>query len=118
MRRSVVPLLALCLALAVSAVAVARPARLGRPVAPAQPAPFTGLAARHSVWRRPLAPGARLDRSSTALVGRLTGMVAADQQAWRGPWIDTDNCAPPIYRVPKRQPRVRVHLRHGRSRWA
>jgi hypothetical protein len=121
MRRIAVPLLALtclALALAVPAEAPARPLQTGRPIGLVAPAPFTKLLAPRSVWTRPVAPGARLDPSSGALVGRLTSMVAADQQAWRGPWIDTNKCAPPIYRVPRRQPRVRVHLRRGRARWA
>jgi hypothetical protein len=117
MPRFAVSLLALtCLALAVPAEAPAR--RMGRPIGLVAPAPFTKLLAPGSVWTRPVAPHARLDRSSAALVRRLTGMVAADQQGWRGPWIDTSKCAPPIYRVPKEQPRVRVHLRRGRARWA
>jgi hypothetical protein len=118
MRRCTVVLLALCLALAVPAGAFAHPPRMGRPIALARPAPFTGISAPGSVWNRTVAPDAPLDPTSAALVARLTGMVAADQQNWRGPWIDTTKCATPIYRVPARQARVRVHLRRGRSRWA
>src|SRR3954452_1035758 len=118
MRCTAVPVLALCLALAAPAAASARASRLGSPLGLIQPTPFTGLAAQGSVWTRPVAPSARVDRSSAALVRRLTGMVAADQQAWRGPWIDTNKCSTPIYRVPKRQARIKVHLRNGRARWA
>jgi hypothetical protein len=106
------------LAVVLPASAPARPSRFGKPVGLVKPASFARVAARNSIWTRPVARGARLDRRSAPLVARLTAMVADDQRNWRGPWIDTTKCAVPIYRAPAHQPHVRVHLRDGGSSWA
>src|SRR4051794_1610858 len=81
----------------------------------ATPLSFAGLTAPTSVWNGPAGADAPVDPTSDALVGRLREMVAADQAAGRGPWIDTHKCAPPIYRVPAGRRLLRVALSHTSS---
>jgi|1186.fasta_scaffold66908_2 hypothetical protein len=102
----------LALAVLVSVAVVASPsaARAADTLPLATPTTFAGLTAPNSIWSAPIASGAALDATSGALVSRLNGMVAADVAAGRGPWIDTNRCAAPIYRVPAGQPLVKVTL--------
>jgi hypothetical protein len=108
------PLLAL-LASLLAALVPAANARAAGTLPLTTPAAFTGLSSPTSVWAAPIASGAALDPGSGALVARLNRMVADDVAAGRGPWIDTNKCAAPIYRVPAGQPLVRVTLPAGAS---
>jgi hypothetical protein len=47
------------------------------------------------------------------MVGAFDEEVAAEEQAKRGPWINTDAYSVPIYTVPANQPKVRVRLDHA-----
>jgi len=70
----------------------------------------TRLFARGSFWNRRLAPAARLDPSSAALVYALAAEVQRELTAGIGPWIATGDGSTPLYRVGRRQARVPVRL--------
>ena len=65
-----------------------------------------------SFWNAPLPDRAPRDPNSAALVQTLVSLVQADQQAHRGPWINTDQYSVPVYTVGKNQPTVHVTLDH------
>jgi hypothetical protein len=64
-----------------------------------------------SVWNKAVPADAALDPSSGELTARFAAEVAAERKAGRGPGINTSQWSVPIYRVPAKQPRVRVELR-------
>ncbi len=71
--------------------------------------------AASSFWNAPLPDNAALDPNSGPLVNTLVSLVQADQQAHRGPWINTDHYSVPVYTVGKGQPTVQVTLDHPQS---
>jgi hypothetical protein len=72
-------------------------------------APFRFFAST-SVWNEPAPTDAAIDPSSTALVGELDSLIAGEEQAGDGPWINTTSYSYPIYTVPANQPTVKVQL--------
>jgi hypothetical protein len=72
----------------------------------ARPLPVFGP---DSVWRRPLGRHARIDPLSALYVRRLARTAAG------GAWINTTEYSTPVYRVPARQPGVRVTLDQPRG---
>jgi hypothetical protein len=71
--------------------------------------PRRRLFARDSVWNRTLPSTAPLDPTSWTLVQALVAEVARERAAGIGPWISVHGTTT-LYRVPDRQPRVRVVL--------
>ena len=66
-----------------------------------------------SVWNRPLAPDAPLDRQSVQLVAALDAEVAREEAAQTGPWINTTSEGVPIVTVAGDQATVSVQLDHA-----
>ena len=79
------------------------------PVAPAAPFRFFSST---SFWNEPVPVDAPLDPHSTELVGALDAVIAAEEQAKSGPWINTTSYSVPLYTVPADQPTVSVQLDH------
>jgi hypothetical protein len=79
-----------------------------RPTAARRPA--RRLFGRTSVWNKRLSATAALDPTSGALVQALAAEVQRERAAAIGPWIATRNGSTPLYRVGRRQTRVRVRL--------
>ncbi len=73
------------------------------------PAPFRFFSST-SFWNETLPADAPLDTSSAAIVGALDGEVAAEEEAKKGPTINTTSWSVPIYTVPAGQPTVKVTL--------
>jgi hypothetical protein len=84
-----------------------------RPAVSSDPGgPFRFFAST-SFWNRPVPGPAALDPRSAAMVAALAGVVASEQQARTGPWINTKSYSVPIYTVPGDQPTVSVQLDHA-----
>jgi hypothetical protein len=62
-----------------------------------------------SFWYRPAA-NEPVDARSAAIIAAFDSLIAEEQQARTGPWINTTEYSVPVYTVPARQPRVRVAL--------
>jgi hypothetical protein len=77
------------------------------PGAPATPFPFFSPT---SFWNQPVPAGAPLDPSSAAVVGAFDALIAAEEQAKNGPWINTASYSIPVYTVSANQPTVTVQL--------
>ena len=71
------------------------------------------LFAPDSVWNEPLSPAAPLDPSSAARMSAFTRLIAAEEQAGTGPWIEETSYSTPFYVVGPEQPRVGVQLDDG-----
>jgi hypothetical protein len=80
------------------------------PSNPPEPTTPFRFFASTSVWNEPVPASAALDPNSTALVGELDSLIAAEEQAGDGPWINTTSYSYPIYTVPANQPTVKVQL--------
>jgi hypothetical protein len=65
-----------------------------------------------SFWNEPLPAGAPVDPSSAAVVGAFDELIASEEQAKKGPWINTNSYSVPVYTVPADQPTVSVQLEH------
>ena len=63
-----------------------------------------------SFWNEPVSAGAPLDPTSGEVVGAFDAEVAAEEQAEKGPSINTTKWSVPVYTVPADQPTVRVKL--------
>ena len=63
-----------------------------------------------SLWNRPIPAHARLDRRSAALVGAFDETIAKEEEAKKGPAINTTAWSVPIYTVPTTQATVKVTL--------
>lgn len=70
----------------------------------------TRLFAPNSIWNRRLGRNARVDRNSGRMVIALASEAQREQQAKRGPWINTRQYGVPIVTVPANQRMVRVNL--------
>ena len=81
-----------------------------RPLAPVEPAAPFRFFAPTSFWNAPLPADAPPDPSSASVVGALDEEIAAEEQAGRGPWIDTTAWSVPVYTVSADQPTVPVQL--------
>jgi hypothetical protein len=66
-----------------------------------------------SIWNTAPARDAQLDPRSGTLVSGLVTTVQQGIRAGRSPWIDTNNCAPPVYTVPVGTPTSPVALLNG-----
>jgi hypothetical protein len=66
-----------------------------------------------SFWYRPTANGP-VDARSATIMAAFDSLVAEEQRARTGPWINTTEYSVPVYTVPARQPRVRVTLARRR----
>jgi hypothetical protein len=63
-----------------------------------------------SFWNEVVPADAPLDPSSAEMVGAFDALIASEEQANDGPWIDTTEYSIPIYTVPANQPTVPVQL--------
>ncbi len=63
-----------------------------------------------SFWNEPLAANAPLDPASASVIGAFDTLIATEQQAKNGPWINTTSYSVPVYTVPAGQPTVSVRL--------
>ncbi|HXV06343.1 MAG TPA: hypothetical protein VFP23_10615, partial [Solirubrobacterales bacterium] len=79
-------------------------------VAKAVPAAHFRFFSRSSFWNTPLPADAELDPASSQLAGAFAAEVEREARAGSPPWINTTDYSVPIYRVPLRQPVVRVEL--------
>ncbi len=79
------------------------------PVSDEPAAPFRFFAPT-SFWNEPLPADAPLDQSSLAIVGAFDRVVANEESARTGPWINTTSWSVPIYTVPGDQPTVEVQI--------
>jgi hypothetical protein len=95
--------------------------RLPEPVTPVQPTPPTEsppvdpstpfrFFSPASFWNEPVPADAALDPSSDAVVGALDEEVETEQEANKGPAINTTAWSVPVYTVPADQPTVKVTL--------
>jgi hypothetical protein len=73
------------------------------------PQPFRFFSST-SFWNEPLSANAPLDPSSSAIVGALNKEVVEEEEAKKGPAINTSIWSVPIYTVPATQPLVTVAL--------
>jgi hypothetical protein len=89
---------------------VSEPVAPVEPVAPAEPAAPFRFFAPTSFWNEPLAANAPLDPSSAEVVGAFDALIASEEQAKNGPWINTTEYSIPVYTVPAGQPTVSVKL--------
>jgi hypothetical protein len=71
------------------------------------------LFASTSIWNMPLAANAPLDPSSTARMSSFDQLIASEEKAGTGPWIDETEDSTPFYVVGPEQPKVHVHLDDG-----
>jgi hypothetical protein len=62
-----------------------------------------------SFWYGSVA-SAQVDPSSDEIVGALNGLVAEEESAKTGPWINTSEFSVPVYTVAADQPTTTVHL--------
>ena len=69
-----------------------------------------------SFWNEQLSAASPLDPNSAALVQSLAAEVQREHTANIGPWIGASSGSTPLYRVPRGQPRLRVHLDSPNSR--
>lgn len=83
---------------------------MSEPVAPVEPAAPFRFFAPTSFWNEPLAANAPLDPTSAEVVGAFDALIAAEEQAKNGPWINTTEYSIPVYMVPAGQPTVSVKL--------
>jgi hypothetical protein len=65
-----------------------------------------------SFWNEPVAVDAALDPRSGELAGAFAALIAGEQRARSGPWINTISYSVPVYTVPADQPAVPVQLQH------
>ncbi|MGA2455501.1 MAG: hypothetical protein ABSG93_18490 [Solirubrobacteraceae bacterium] len=79
------------------------------PLSLAPGAPFRFFSAT-SFWNEAIPASAQLDPTSNEAVGAFDALIAGEQQAESGPWIDTAFDSVPIYAVPADQPTVQVEL--------
>jgi hypothetical protein len=79
------------------------------PVSPTDAQPFRFFSP-HSIWNRPVPAKALLDPHSAQDVGSLDAEIVGEEQANRGPSINTVSYSVPIYTVPAGQPSVSVTL--------
>jgi hypothetical protein len=79
--------------------------------------PAARLFAPDSFWNAPLPATAPLDPRSDALVARMRQVISSELTQRIGPWIATDRCSTPLYRVPANQPVVRVALDNPSATW-
>lgn len=86
------------------------PTPVSEPVAPVEPAAPLRFFAPTSFWNEPLAANAPLDPTSAEVVGAFDALIAAEEQAKNGPWINTTEYSIPVYMVPAGQPTVSVKL--------
>ncbi|HEY7073985.1 MAG TPA: hypothetical protein VH418_01385, partial [Solirubrobacteraceae bacterium] len=70
----------------------------------------TRLFAPSSPWNHAVPASAPLDAASATLVSRLAAEARHEAATGVGPWIATGVASTPIYRVGRRQRRVRVRL--------
>lgn len=63
-----------------------------------------------SIWNQALPAGGGVDPGSAAMIARLNGVVAKEQAAKNGPWINTSSYSVPVYTVPADQPLVHLTL--------
>lgn len=63
-----------------------------------------------SLWNVETMPQAATDPSSTAIIGAFDGVVAGEQHAGNGPWVNTTSYSFPVYTVPANQATVPVKL--------
>jgi hypothetical protein len=75
-----------------------------------RPARISRLFGRKSFWNRPLSPRTAIDPRSTALVQALDAEIRRGRAAGIVPWISADAASTPLYRVGRREQRVRVNL--------
>jgi hypothetical protein len=103
-RRAALPITAL---VAVSGAIAALPAaaETGH-VAKSSPRLF----APSSVWNRPLTRSTKLAHKSSARIVPLVNEVRKEILLGYGPWINSDHWSTPVYVVPARQRRVKLHL--------
>lgn len=92
------------------AVRGTQPARASAEVAPAAHASSERLFGTKSFWNRRVPASASVDPSSGALVSALVAELQQERAAGIGPWIGTGSGSTPVYRVGRRQARVRVHV--------
>ena len=83
---------------------------MSEPVAPVEPAAPFRFFAPTSFWNEPLDANAPLDPTSAEVVGAFDALIAAEEQAKNGPWINTTEYSIPVYMVPAGQPTVSVKL--------
>jgi hypothetical protein len=77
------------------------------PVAPAAPFRFFSPS---SFWNEPLSANAPLDPTSAGVMGSFDALIATEQQAKNGPWINTTSYSVPVYTVSVGRPTVSVQL--------
>jgi hypothetical protein len=65
------------------------------------------------LWNEPLAVGVSLDPSSAEVVGAFDAVLAGEQQAGDGPWVNTTRYSVPVYTVGAGQATVAVALAGG-----
>jgi len=66
-----------------------------------------------SFWNSPLPADAQLDAQSGELVEAFDRLIASEEKANVGPWINTTSYSVPLYTVPADQPTVPVALDHS-----
>jgi hypothetical protein len=71
------------------------------------------LFAPNSIWNMPLSPNAPLDPSSSTRMSAFARLIASEERAGTGPWIDETSYSTPLYVVGPDQARVGVHLNDG-----
>jgi hypothetical protein len=74
------------------------------------PAPPFRFFASTSFWNESVPADASVDPTSAAVVGALDELVAEENQAKDGPWINTTKYSVPVYTVPGDEPTVSVQL--------
>ena len=88
------------------------PTTPSEPIAPVKAAAPFRFFSSTSFWNEPVPVDAPLDPHSTELVGALDAVIAAEEQAKNGPWINTTSYSVPVYTVSVGQPTVSVQLDH------
>ena len=63
-----------------------------------------------SFWNEPLSANAPLDPTSAGVMGPFDALIATEQQATNGPWINTTSYSVPVYTVSVGRPTVSVQL--------
>ncbi len=123
-RHSLFLLMCVCSALAGCGGARSRPkassgltlASVRQPAANLDPARSAGVSppfrffSSSSFWNVPVVGGAVLDSSSAGVVGAFDAVVAGEQQAGDGPWVNTTKYSVPVYTVGAGQAVVPVVL--------
>lgn len=68
-----------------------------------------------SIWNMPVRADSPVDPTSPAVIPAFAALIAGEQQAGNGPWINTTDYSVPVYTVTKHEPTVTVRLENHRA---